>query len=60
MNRRPPPGSMVHWRVYGEVSWHFGYCTYLDSDLVRMGSWNGDNTGGHVVSIRDIEWRPYT
>lgn len=54
---------MVHWRAKSspQPSWHFGYCTYIDGthDLVRMGHWNGDTTGGSVVSIDDIEWRPY-
>ncbi len=51
---------MVYWRGKGQLQWRFGYCTYVQSyDLVRMGSYNGDTTGGAVVDINEIEWRPY-
>jgi hypothetical protein len=57
---RPPSGSMVWWRQKGKLNWLFGYCTYVSShDLIRLGRWNGDTIGGYVVSISDIEWRPY-
>ena len=57
---RPPPGSMVYWSAKNAVEWRFGYCTYVSgSDMVRMGRWNGDTTGGSVVSIGDIQWKPY-
>ena len=61
---RPPPGSMVYWRYLSAADlrpdWRFGYCTYESGhDLVRMGRHNGDNDGGVVVSISEIEWRPY-
>jgi hypothetical protein len=40
--------------------WRLGYCTYTnDADLVRMGCWNGDTTGGFVVSASEIEWKEY-
>jgi hypothetical protein len=52
---------MVYWRQRCGGEWRFGYCTYVSgSDLVRMGRWNGDTAGGVVVSVGDIEWRPYT
>lgn len=42
------------------MSWTFGYCTHLDNQsLVRMGNWNGDTTGGNVVSWSEIEVQPY-
>lgn len=60
MTRRPPSGSMCYWRVNGAAEWRFGYCTYMRGyDLVRMGCWSGDTTGGSIVSIGDIEWKHY-
>lgn len=57
---RPPPGTMCYWRAKGSVEWRFGYCTYVSGpDMVRMGRWNGDTSGGSVVSIGDIEWKRY-
>lgn len=58
---RPPPGSMVWWRFRsGQNQYHFGYCTYLnDANLVRMGRWNGDSSGGCVVDSHAIDWKPY-
>lgn len=58
---RPSPGSMVYWRKRGTSDdWIIGYCTYVSGcDMVRMGRWNGDNTGGRIVSINDVEWRAY-
>ena len=56
--RRPPSGSMVWWRFNGSPAWTFGYVTYVKGyDMIRMGHWNGDSTGGKVVSINDIEWK---
>jgi hypothetical protein len=57
--RRPPPGSMCYWRAKGSLEWRFGYCTYETEQLVRMGRWNGDTTGGVVVDHWEIEWKPY-
>ena len=60
--RRPPSGSMVYWRFARSTPgpWKFGYCTYAGGqDLVRMGRWNGDTSGGEVVSAFEIEWRNY-
>ena len=57
---RPPPGSMVYWKAQNAVEWRFGYCTYVSGpDIVRMGRWNGDTTGGSVVSTGGIQWKPY-
>ncbi len=59
---RPPSGSMCWWRyLVAYADWRFGYCTYESGhDMIRMGRWNGDKSGGSVVSVNDIEWRPYT
>ncbi len=61
MSTRPPPGTMVYWRFKSAGgAWTFGYATYASGcDLLRMGRWNGDTSGGTVVSAFDIEWRPY-
>ncbi len=57
---RPPSGSMCWWRFKGAGPYRFGYCTYVSGhDLVRMGANNGDTTFGSVVSVNEIEWRPY-
>lgn len=57
---RPPSGAMVLWRAKGTLGWRFGYVTYVSGhDLIRLGRWNGDTTGGHIVSCSDIEWRKY-
>jgi len=55
----PESGSMVYWRVKGQFIYRFGYVTYCGSDLIRMGSWNGDVTNGPVVDPEEIEWKPY-
>lgn len=55
----PGNGIMCWWRAKGTLDWHFGYCTRVGSGLVRMGSYNGDTTGGRVVDEADIEWRQY-
>lgn len=52
---------MCYWRQRGALEWRFGYCTYVSGhDLIRMGSYNGDTTGGRIVSIDDIEWRKHS
>ena len=59
---KPPPGFMVYWRYKKDVPspWLFGYVTYTNiCDLVRMGSYNGDDTHGTVVSVSEIEWKYY-
>lgn len=57
---RPPSGSMCWWRVKGAAEWRFGYCTYVSGpNMIRLGRWNGDTSGGSVVSIGDIEWKKY-
>jgi hypothetical protein len=51
---------MVWWRKRGALEWRFGYCTYVSGyDMIRMGSHNGDTSGGSVVLASEIEWRPY-
>lgn len=63
MSRRPPSGSMVHWRFKAKAPcpWRFGYVTYHNDghDLIRMGRWNGDSEGGPLVSASEIEWQEY-
>lgn len=59
---RPPSGTMVYWRfkTRAPCSWSFGYVTYCGANnMIRMGCWNGDNTGGSVVDYSEIEWREY-
>jgi len=57
---RPSSGSMVYWKFKNGTVWYFGYVTYAGGcDLLRMGVWNGDSIHGSVVSISEIEWRPY-
>ena len=59
MSSRPPSGSMVYWRFKRNIpgAWVFGYVTYVQGyDLIRMGNFNGDNTGGYLVSVSEIEW----
>lgn len=54
------PRGMVYWRFKGAGPWHFGYASEVgDYSLVRMGRWNGDTMGGHVVSVKEIEWKEY-
>lgn len=50
---------MVHWRIKGTHTFRFGYVTWCDNGLVRMGHWNGDTTNGSVLDPYEIEWRPY-
>lgn len=60
---RPSPGSMVWWRFTRRApcSWSFGYATYAQgADLIRMGCYNGDISGGTIVSANEIEWKEYT
>lgn len=54
---RPESGRMVWWKVLGAVSWQIGYVTYVDGDLIRLGRYNGDTTGGIVLNPRAIEWK---
>jgi hypothetical protein len=51
---------MVYWRFKnrGPYPWCFGYVAFT-GETIRMGRWNGDTTGGTVVSANEIEWRPY-
>lgn len=59
---RPPPGTMVHWRFKSVVPgpYRFGYCTYVSGpNLIRLGSYAGDTTGGEVVDAFDIEWKEH-
>lgn len=57
----PSSGSMVYWRFRKQVpcAWRFGYATAESGDLMRMGSYNGDTTHGHIVSVSEIEWKDY-
>lgn len=57
----PSSGTMYWWRFKGAPTpWKFGYCTHTNtSGLVRMGAYNGDQTGGSVVDVAEIEWKTY-
>lgn len=59
---RPPPGTMVWWRFKDKGgAYRFGYCTYERGDnLLRMGNYNGDTSGGFVVDAYEIEWKEFT
>lgn len=58
---KPNSGEMCYWRIKGTHEWRFGYCYHLsDPDLVRMGHWNGDTAGGVILSVDEIETRPYS
>ncbi len=57
---KPASGRMYWWRQRGALQWHFGYCTHVSGGLVRMGAYNGDHSGGHVVDPTDIEWRDFS
>lgn len=58
----PASGYMYWWRFKRSApgAWHFGYCTWLGSGMVRMGAYNGDTTGGSAVVALEIEWRDYS
>lgn len=55
---------MVYWRFKSKVGgyeYRFGYVTYISGhNMIRMGRWNGDTTGGPIVDCNEIEWQPYT
>lgn len=46
-----------YWRFKGDREYRYGFCTYMQNGLVRMGRWNGDTSGGVVVDAADIEIR---
>lgn len=49
----------VYWRFKEKGGpWAYGYPTRISRDLVRMGLYNGDSTGGVVVDPVEIETRP--
>lgn len=58
---RPQSGKMYWWKLKGQREWKFGYCTYIPNQhsLVRMGTYNGDTTGGSVVTVSELEWKDY-
>lgn len=51
--------GMCYWRFKGERAWRFGYCTYKDSGLYRMGTYAGDTSGGVLVEAHDEEQKRY-
>ena len=55
---RPATGTCVYWRFKGDRPWKFGYVTYIEASLMRLGRWNGDVYGGFIVDPFEIEWRP--
>lgn len=44
-----------YWRFKGEMAYRYGYCTYVDRGLYRMGTYNGDVVGGVIVDPNDVE-----
>lgn len=48
-----------YWRFKGEKIWHYGWATDLHNGLARMGAYNGDRIHGVIVSITEIETKPY-
>lgn len=57
----PPSGTMVYWRFKKTTPgpWVFGYVTYLNNGLIRMGYWNGNSHSGPIVDPKEIEWKEY-
>lgn len=57
---RPKSGSMVYWRFKKDTPgpWAFGYVTWLENGLIRMGPWNGCDWLGIIVNAKEIEWKP--
>jgi len=59
---RPQSGSMVYWRFKENKAseYRFGYVSYQgNTNMARMGRWNGDRVGGLVVDVTEIDWKPY-
>jgi hypothetical protein len=48
-------GICYYWRFKGELTYRFGYCTHLKGELYRMGSYNGDTSGGLIANESEIE-----
>jgi hypothetical protein len=50
----------VYWRFKGEKAWRYGYQTDAQAGLWRMGHWNGDTSGGTLVSPEEIEIKKWS
>lgn len=50
-------GQCYYWRFIGQKAYKFGYCTHAEKGFYRMGSWNGDTSGGVIVDADDVEAR---
>lgn len=51
---------MYWWRYKSRGGqYFFGYVTKVGEGLVRMGRYNGDNVGGPVVAVSEIEVLEY-
>jgi hypothetical protein len=48
-------GACYYWRFKGEKAYRFGYCTHAERGFYRMGTYNGDRSGGVIVDAKDIE-----
>jgi hypothetical protein len=46
-----------YWRFKGEFAYRYGYCTYANNGLYRMGLYNGDTSHGPYVDPNDVEIR---
>ena len=54
-------GTTVWWRFTTQGgAWRYGYVTPVGHGLIRVGIWHGDTTRGPVVSVDEIETKPYT
>lgn len=52
--------GLTWWRFKGDREWKLGYQTDLSSyDMIRIGNYNGDATGGRVVERNEVEFRQY-
>lgn len=53
--------GMCWWRFKGDKPWRFGYATQVPgTSMFRMGTYNGDTTGGTVVDPSDVETKEYS
>lgn len=56
-----PLGQMVFWRFKKNTpgAWIFGYTSSVGGGLIRMGCYNGDITGGVIISPSEVEYKNY-
>lgn len=49
--------GQCYWRFKGQLEYRYGFATYENNGLYRMGLWNGDTSHGPIVDPNDIEIR---